>query len=145
MRILPLQSKVFHFDPEHDPNAPPPAPATLVDCADSTVAVLEEADLARWMTRFAEVAQAEDAADYCDFHTCTLVFEIDGRRLVVVSDSGGELATGEFQAFCAENGIPCQFIIDGLDCTSVAPADIYTGTGGGDNLDLLTLVHRIYN
>jgi hypothetical protein len=58
-----------------------------------------------------------------------------------VSDSGGELASGEFSEFCDEQSIPNQFVID---CTDIAVSDIYTGCVD-DNVDLLTLLHKVFD
>lgn len=138
----PVQEKTYFFDEDE-------TDLSYVDgafqCCDSTIAVLTQAQIDEWLTVFDEIATNDDASEYCDFGTTTQVFDIDGALLVTVSDSGGELAAGEFEAWCEENGIDSQSVIDGLDCTGDSVEDIYTGTGGDDNMALLTLLHKIFN
>ena len=59
-------------------------------------------------------------------------------------DSGGENASGEFYQFCEDNGIDCQFVIDSVDVSGIEVDDIYTG-GNYDSLELLTLLHKVFN
>lgn len=135
MKLKPIQHVVYRYDDDD---------YDLLECCDSAVAVLTEAQVAEWLKLFDDIGTDPEAADFCDFGTVTAVFDIDGEYLVVVADSGGELAAGEFEVWCEENNIPCQPIVDSLDCTDVDVEDIYTGAMD-DNLDLLKLVHRLYN
>lgn len=140
--MKPVLEKSYFFDEdENDPSYVDGA----FQCCDSVIAVLTQAQIDAWLAEFDKIATAEDATEYCDFGTTTQVFDIDGELLVTVSDSGGELASGEFQVWCEENGIEFQPVIDGLYCEGDAVEDIYTGTGGDDNMELLTLLHKIFN
>lgn len=75
---------------------------------------------------FDEITSKDDAQEYTDFGSTSLVFEVDGKNLVVASDSGGEFAGGYFAEFCEENGIEFQFVIDSLDCEGIEVDEIYT-------------------
>lgn len=110
------------------------------ECCDSYIAVLTQDQVNEWLSKFEAAADSE----YTDFASSTAVFEIDGKLLTVVSDSGGESATGEFYAFCEQNNIAYQFVIDALDCKGVAVEEIYTGEVE-NNMELLELLHKVYN
>jgi len=138
----PTLEKSYFFD---DSDTNPSYVDGVFQCCDSAIAVLTPEQLDVWLEVFAEVATAEDASEYCDFGTTTQAFEVDDVLLVTVSDSGGELAVGEFEVWCELNGIDFQPVIDGLYCEGDAVEDIYTGTGGDDNMELLTLLHKIFN
>lgn len=142
MKIQPKIEKSHFFDEDE---TDPSYVDGVFQCCDSVIAVLTQDQIDEWLVLFDEIATAEDAAEYCSYGTTTQVFDIDGALLVTVSDSGGELAAGEFQVWCEENGIEFQPVIDGLYCTGDSVEDIYTGTGGDDNMELLTLLHRIFN
>lgn len=116
----------------------------IIECCDSVCAVLSEADLEEWLVKFNEIINDEDAGNYCDFWSATMVFMIEGKRLVCVIDSGGELASGEFSLFCDNRKIPNQFVIDSLDFTEVPVDDMYTGQMT-DNPGLMRLIHQITN
>lgn len=138
MKITPTEIIEYYYNGETDETI------NILECCDSSVAVLSLEQVSNWIHEFKKIATAEDAGDYCAYGSSTLVFDIDGQLLVVVSDSGGELAGGLFMEFCRDLEIPCQFIIDSLECTGVEIEDIYTGEME-DNIELLTLVHKIYN
>lgn len=139
MLLEPTHASVYNFDDSMLDES------MVFDSCDSAVAVLTDDQLNVWFAQFKDLAEAEEeTGEYNAYGTRTLVFSIDGEQLVVVSDSGGEIAAGEFELFCEENGITCQTIIDSLDCTDVPVEDIYTGTMDED-AHLLSLVHKLYN
>ena len=140
MKLTPVREQTVVFDSSTGDTV-----ADIFECADSYVAVLTPKQIDQWFEKFANIVSDENAAEYCDGGTTTAVFDIDGTLLTVVSDSGGELAGGDFSLFCEELKIENQFIIDSMDCTGVDVEDIYTGTGGDDYIELLKLVHKIYN
>lgn len=67
---------------------------------------------------FEEITSKDDAQEYTDFGSTSLVFEVDGKNLVVV--------------------------IDSLDCEDIEVDEIYTGEID-NNVELLTLLHQVYN
>ena len=119
-------------------------PEQIIECCDSAVAVLDENLLAEWLEIFAGISNMEDAAEYCDFCTATMTFMIEGKLLVCVIDSGGELCSGDFAAFCEERGIPVQTIVDTLVFEGCSIDEMYTGQME-DNPELMRLVHQITN
>lgn len=139
MALAPVFVHIVHYDDQNLMDE-----AGVFEVCDSTIAVLNPAQEQAWLVRFAELANADDAQDYCEFGTMTAIFDTNGTRLTVVSDSGGELAAGEFEQFCDENGVAWQAIVDGLDCTGLDASEIYTGQSIDDPA-LLALVHQIYN
>jgi hypothetical protein len=137
MKLKPTRSLGRTFEDVHTEE--------LYDISDNTVAVLSDGQINEWMIVFDGIIYDPEFDD-CDYgYAVTEVFEIDGEKLVVVADSG--MVTGAndaFEMFCNQRNIPCQPIVDSLDCTDVDVEDIYTGAMN-DNLDLLKLVHRLYN
>jgi hypothetical protein len=135
MKLTPIQQVVInHYDDEKM------TLEQVFECCDSYIAVLTQEQLDEWLSMFESDADPE----YTDFASATVVFNVDGKLLTIVSDSGGESASGEFSEFCEENGIACQFVIDSLDCEGVDVEDIYTGEYD-NNIELLTLLHKVYN
>jgi hypothetical protein len=116
----------------------------ILQCCDSYIAVLDQSQIDSWFKTFNEITSKDDAQEYTEFGSTSLVFEVDGKNLVVVSDSGGEFAGGYFAEFCEENNIEYQFVIDSLDCEDIEVDEIYTGEID-DNVELLTLLHKVYN
>lgn len=112
----------------------------VTECCDSYVAVLKPSQVDKWLSQFDSAADP----DFTDFASGTFVFEVDDKLLTIVSDSGGESATGAFCEFCVDHNIPYQFVIDGLDCEGIGVEDIYTGEYE-NNMELLELLHKIYN
>lgn len=112
----------------------------LLEVCDSYIAVLTPEQVDEWLDQFEQHVDFE----FTDFGSATLVFDIGGKLLVTVSDSGGESASGEFYNFCEENDITCQFVIDSLDCTGLEVDEIYTGADK-DNKRLLKLLHKVFN
>jgi hypothetical protein len=115
------------------------------EISDNTVAVLSDGQIDEWMIVFDGIIYDPDLDDCDEGYAVTEVFDIDGEKLVIVADSG--MVTGandKFEMFCNQRDIPCQPIVDSLDCTDVDVEDIYTGAMD-DNPDLLALVHRLYN
>lgn len=135
MKLSPIKSKTCFFDADQ---------TDIFECCDSVVAVLTDDLIDEWMLEFKSIVDDDDAADYCAGGSTTQVFDIDGENLVVVADSGGELASGDFQVFCEDHEIPYQFIIDSLDCTDIPVDEIHTGMVD-DNVELLKMVHKLYN
>lgn len=135
MKLIPsfVSTHFFGQDPDD----------SFFQCCDSVVAVLTPTQIMEWLEVFNKSVQDPEADQFSD-GTTTQIFDIDGVSLVVVADTGGEFATGEFQLFCEDRDIPSQFIIDSLECEGIAPDEIYTGEYD-NNLYLLSLVHRIYN
>lgn len=117
---------------------------SISECCDSVIAVLSKDQIDKWLIKFDEIGLASDAIQFCDIGTITSVYNVDEKLLVVVSDAGGELASGEFSIFCDENNIVSQFIVDSIDCTGTPVDEIYTGDDS-NNLELLTLLHKVYN
>jgi len=137
MKIQPSYSKYFVFDDYSTAES-------LLECCDSVVAVMNDEQLNEWVKQFESICMEPDVDEYCESGTITNVFDVDNKKLVVVSDSGGELATAEFEEFCNDRKIPAQFIIDSLDCTDCEVDEIYTGCID-DNQELLEMVHKLYN
>lgn len=133
MKLTPVETKVVVPDDETLDDV-------IIECCDSYIAVLDNQQVMEWMNQY----ESHVNFDYTVYGSSTMVFDIDGKNLVVVSDSGGESASGAFAAFCEEHGIEHQFVIDSLDCTDVAVEDIYTGADE-DNMDLLKLLHKVFN
>lgn len=144
MKFEPVIKEVKIFE-DLRPELHPVKTEDLYMCCDSVVAVLTQEQIEEWLPLFKDIVDDDSAPSFCAYHSSTLVFDIDGSLLVVVSDAGGELASSEFTTFCEERSIESQFIIDSLDCTDVEVEDIYTGMVGPDNLYLLGLVHKLYN
>lgn len=135
MKLKPIQQIIYRYDDgDYD----------LLECCDSVIAVLTQEQLTRWLDSFKTIGTDPEASDFCDSGTTTVVFDIDGEILVIVADSGGELASGMFEVWCEENDIECQAIVDSPDCTDVDVEDIYTGAYE-DNQKLLGMLHRVYN
>ena len=112
------------------------------DCCDSLIAVLPDDLVDKWLFEHEDLANKVDNYDL--YWTGSFVFDIDGHKLVVVSDSGEEFGQGEFYDFCNIHGIKYQPVIDGLDCSDIQIDQIYTGLGTDDKY-LLGLLHKIYN
>lgn len=138
MKLTPIREKTVFFNDDDE------TLETLIQCCDSYVAVLTPEQVDEWFDIFEKVVSAEDAGEFTDFGSTTLVFDIDGKLFTIVSDSGGESSTGEFYQFCEDNSIVYQFVIDSVDCTGIAVDEIYTGECE-DNLELLTLLHQVFN
>jgi len=140
MKILPMTTttKSFHSNGECL------SYEDIIECCDSYAAVLTAHQIKDWMEEFDRICNDETSKDYCDFGTATAIFQIDDKNLVIVSDSGGELSSDEFYTFCENNKIDCQFIIDSFDCNDIEVDEIYTGECE-DNMEILTLVHKIFN
>jgi hypothetical protein len=134
MKITPTKFKSHVFSDEH----------SSFECCDSVIAVLNDAQIKQWLNQFDEIASDPESKEFAE--ACiTQVFDIDNKLLTIVSDSGGEISTAIFRDFCNENGVDCQFVIDSFDCTYTdAPEDIYTGEMD-NNIELLTLLHKIFN
>jgi hypothetical protein len=133
MNLEPVKQKVlFHEEGE--------TLDRLLEVCDSYIAVLTPEQVDEWLAQFEKHVDFE----FTDFGSATLVFDIGGKLLVTVSDSGGESASGEFYNFCEENNITCQFVIDSLDCTGLEVDEIYTGADK-DNKRLLKLLHKVFN
>lgn len=139
MKIKPIREKTVSFNEGETVTF-----EQVIECCDSYIAVLTQDQIDKWFTIFEEVTTAEDAAEFTDFGSTTLVFDIDGQLLTIVSDSGGENASGEFYQFCEDNGIEYQFVIDGIDCSDCEIDEIYTGVYD-DNQALLALLHKVFN
>jgi hypothetical protein len=114
----------------------------IFQVCDSAIAVLTPDLLKEWLMEFKTIVENIQEIDV--YATMTRAFDIEGQILVTVSDNGGELLVPDFEEFCEKRDIPCQPIIDSLDCTDVPVEDIYTGSYD-DNVDLLTLLHKVYN
>lgn len=119
-------------------------PYAVVGSCDSAAAVLTDAQIAEWMAEFRALVADPDTAEQCDFHTATLVFDIDGQKLVLATESGGPAAADAFQAFCNDRGIPCQFIVDNPLFEDDHVENMYTGAGE-DYPEILELVHKLTN
>ena len=116
----------------------------LLNLCDSVIAVINnENQLAEWLAEFEALSDDEEAPEFC-YGMSTLVFDIDGDKFVMVSDSGGEFSHGEFAIFCEENGIESQFVVDTPVCDGITVDEIYTGQMD-DNRALLELLHKVYN
>ena len=139
MKIKPIREKTVSFGEDENITY-----EDVIECCDSYMAVLTQEQIDKWFEEFEQISASKEAAEYTEFGTTTMVFEVDGKNLVVVSDSGGEYASGEFLDFCNHHQIDCQFAIDSLDCEGVDIDDIYTGSSD-DNQELLTLIHKVYN
>lgn len=116
----------------------------LFDCCDTVVAVLSPEQTAEWLAQFKVLANEEDAADYCEMGTLTAVVQAGDTPLTMVCDSGGEIATEAFSAWCEERRIPHQFMVDSPNVTGVALEDINTGMAKDDPV-LVALLHRAFN
>lgn len=138
MKLLPVKEKTVLFN-NNDENL-----ETLIQCCDSYIAVLTQEQIDEWFDTFEKIVSAVDAGNFTEYGSTTLVFDIDGKLFTIVSDSGGENASGEFYQFCEDNGIDCQFVIDSVDVSGIEVDDIYTG-GNYDSLELLTLLHKVFN
>ena len=114
----------------------------ILECCDSTMAILSKDQIDEWMSRFDSIIEDDDV-DYAD-GTATMVFDIDGQYLVVVSDSGGEFASGDFYEFCENLHIDAQTVVDSIDCTDISVDEIYTGQME-DNEEILSLLHKVFN
>lgn len=144
MKIQPTAAYATLFDDKfHNPVAGDRV-EYIIQCCDSVIAVLNDEQLAEWLGQSAEYVEDPDAREFVDGFA-TLVFDVDGKQLVVVVDTGGEYLSGAFYEFCEGEGVKFQSIVDSLDVTDVPIGDIYTGTGGDDNMELLTLLHKIFN
>ncbi len=119
-------------------------PHDLIHCCDSEFAVMDQKDIDEWLVIFDQVSSREDASEYCDSYTTTMVFEIEDKKLVCVSDSGGDLCAGVFGEFCENKGIKHQFIIDGFDYEYYSIDDMYSGQVD-DDPELMRLIHQITN
>lgn len=137
MKIKPVREKtiVYHDVATYE---------NILECCDSYIAVLNQEQIDMWFNKFEEISASEDAQEYTDFGTTSLVFEVDDKNLVVVSDSGGEYSSGYFAEFCESHNIDCQFIIDSLECEGIDLDEIYTGDIE-ENKNILKLLHKIYN
>lgn len=134
MKLTPIHQDVInHSDDDYSLDQ-------VFECCDSYIAVLTQDQVDEWLSQFETAADSE----FTDAASATAVFEIDGKLLTVVSDSGSESASGVFYEFCEENGIEHQFVIDSLDCTGVDVEEIYTGEYD-NNTELLELLHKVYN
>lgn len=142
MKLQPIIEKTVIFN-DYDANDTDFL-ETCMDSCDSFIAVLTKEQLDNWLALFDKVVSQDDMGEYVEFGSRTMVFDIDGKLFTVVSDSGGEGSTGYFCSFCEENEIERQFVIDSVNCEGIAVDEIYTG-GYDDNLDLLTLLHKVYN
>ena len=138
MRLLPVKEKTVFFN-DNDENL-----ETLIQCCDSYIAVLTQEQVDEWFATFEKIVSAVDTGNFTDFGSTTLVFDIDGKLFTIVSDSGGENASGEFYQFCEDNCIDGQFVIDSVDISGIEVDDIYTGENY-DSLELLTLLHKVFN
>jgi hypothetical protein len=135
MKFSPIRQVVInHYDDEEL------ALDQVFECCDSYIAVLTQDQIDEWLSMFNYISDPE----ITDFSSSTLVFDIDNKLLTIVSDSGGESASGVFQTFCEQRNIPCQFVIDTIDCTGVGIEEIYTGVCD-NNMELLELLHKVYN
>ncbi len=142
MKLQPIIEKTVIFN-DYDTNDTDFL-ETCMDSCDSFIAVLTKEQLDNWLAIFDKVVSQDDMGEYVEFGSRTMVFDIDGKLFTVVSDSGGEGSTGYFCAFCDENEIEHQFVIDSVNCEGIAVDEIYTGEYD-NNLDLLTLLHKVYN
>lgn len=138
MKLTPIREKTVFFNDSDD------TIDLLLECCDSYIAVLTPKQVDKWFGIFEKIVSAEDAGEFTDFGSTTLVFDIDGKLFTIVSDSGGESSTGEFYQFCEDNGITYQFVIDSVNCKGVDVAEIYTGEYES-NEELLNLLHQVFN
>lgn len=120
------------------------SPDKLIECCDSVVAVLTDDQIADWLTEFRAETVVFDTKEWFDEYASTMIFEINGEKLVVVVDGGMVGMADCFHAFCVEENITCQGIVDSLDFEDVEVDDMYTGYDE-DNQHLLTLVNAITN
>lgn len=142
LKIAPVlfEAVDLHGDSDEDMTDP----YAVVASCDSAAAILTDAQVAAWMAEFRALVADPETAEQCDFHTATLVFDIDGHKLVLATESGGPAAADVFQAFCDEHGIPCQFIVDNPLFEDVDVENMYTGAGE-DHPEILALVHKLTN
>lgn len=138
MKLTPVREKTVFFN-DNDESVD-----MLLECCDSYIAVLTPEQVDKWFDIFENFVSTEDVGEFTDFGSTTLVFDIDGKLFTIVSDSGGEGATGEFYQFCEDNNVEKQFVIDSVDCTGIEVDEIYTGEYD-NNEELLTLLHRVFN
>jgi hypothetical protein len=138
MKLKPVKEKTVFFNNSDE------TLETLIQCCDSYVAVLTPDQVEEWFGTFDKIVSAVDAENFTDFGSTTLVFDIGGKLFTIVSDSGGENASGEFYQFCEDNNIECQFVIDSFDCTGISIDEIYTGEYNY-SLELLTMLHKVFN
>lgn len=138
MKLVPVKEKTVFFNDDDE------TIETLIQCCDSYIAVLTQEQVDEWFDTFEKIVSAVDAGNFTDFGSTTLVFDIDSKLFTIVSDSGGENASGEFYQFCEDNDIECQFVIDSIDCTGISIDEVYTGEMY-DSVELLTLLHKVFN
>jgi len=115
------------------------------EVCDSVIAVLADDEITEWLGEFAELLTDPEIAEF--LYSCsTRVFDIDGQKLVIVADSGGEFTSADFVEFCESREIAYQSVIDTPDCTGIEVDEIYTGQDpDDDNIELLTLLHKVFN
>ena len=142
MHINPLLTEIAG----HSSDSPAPSYTDFIEVSDSVIAVLTQEEIDIWRPLFRQIAQDIATNDQSgSFEGAAFaVFPVAGQLLAVASDHGDESATEPFMGFCQSRGIACQFVIDSIDCSDIDPEDIYTGEAE-DNLDLLRLLHKVYN
>jgi hypothetical protein len=120
----------------------------LLEVCDSVMAVLTSNQLDVWSLVWSTITEVgsdevDGAVEWTD-GSVFQVFDIDGKLLVIVSDSGGEWISEQFAEFCENNKIEFQRKVDSLDCEGIEVDEIYTGEMD-DNPVLLELLHKVYN
>lgn len=90
-----------------------------LDVCDSVYAILTSEQLILWHKRFADVAKTEDAGKQYMATTMSWNAEYQshpnrGPHFVLVIDEG--VLENEFEEFCKENKIDCQFHVDRPNC-----------------------------
>jgi hypothetical protein len=119
-------------------------PDELIECCDSMVAVLTDAEIINWVIEFRAAAADLNTTEWYGDYASTMIFEISGEKLVVVVDGGMVGLADAFEAFCLNSNITCLGFVDSLDFADVDVDDMYTGYVEDDR-HLLTLVNAITN
>jgi len=136
MKHQPIKKYTANFEDDND----------IVDfgvCCDSVIAVLTDDEVEQWFD-IQENILHDGYDDYDLYWTGSFLFIIDGKNFMVVSDAGEQYSVAKFHDFCENGNIQFQYVIDGLECEGIEVHQIYTGECE-DNLELLSLLHKVYN
>lgn len=78
----------------------------LFEVCDSVIALLAPEQIDEWFDRINNIPRSDE------YGVGICVFEVDGKQLTIICDSGMFGVAENFHEFCQENDIPSYYILD---------------------------------